>query len=190
MAGGASHKDEWGSVVERYAKIYLYRRGLRGRALYTGRRIGSALREGRLARELGRRVLARLGSLGRHVRARSLGRARLHVKGHDLEVEVAVSAEDFARGLALRYGLEAHHGMLFVVGGREAEFWMKDTYLELDLAYLDAAGRIVEIHRMQPRSEVPVRSAGPVAYALEVSRGWFARHGVSLGDRVEGAPLG
>jgi len=58
-------------------------------------------------------------------------------------------------------------GMLFVFPAPDVvSFWMKDTEVPLDLAYLDETGRIVEVHALVPFDETPVVSSEPVAYAL------------------------
>ncbi|RMG16911.1 MAG: DUF192 domain-containing protein [Planctomycetota bacterium] len=78
-------------------------------------------------------------------------------------------------------------GMLFVYprAGRRA-FWMRNTRIPLSLAYVRADGVIDQILDMEPfdlRSH-PSRTA--VQFVLEVNQGWFRRHEVRVGDRVEG----
>lgn len=67
-------------------------------------------------------------------------------------------------------------------------FWMRDTTLPLDVAFLDARARIVDIQPLTPNSEALVGPPLPVRYALEVPRGWFERRGIGVGDRVIGIP--
>ena len=65
-------------------------------------------------------------------------------------------------------------------------FWMKDTRIPLSIAFMDAGGKILEIHDMDPRE--PDRryiSGQPARYALEVNRGWFEEHGIKVGDSLE-----
>ena len=77
-------------------------------------------------------------------------------------------------------------GMLFVFG-REAtrSFWMEDTLVALDIAYMDAERRIVDIQQMEPETTMSHTSAAPAQYALEVPVGWFAAHSVAVGDVAE-----
>ena len=79
------------------------------------------------------------------------------------------------------------HGMLFIYptpGPRT--FWMKDTFIPLSIAFLDDNGRIISIQRMAPmQTDERYRSLQPVRYALEVNRGWFADHGIGIGNIVE-----
>jgi uncharacterized membrane protein (UPF0127 family) len=72
--------------------------------------------------------------------------------------------------------------MLFVFQDVAARaFWMVDTYVPLDIAFMDASFRIIDIKPMEPESEELVESSGPAQYALEVNRGWFEEHGVTVG---------
>jgi len=87
-----------------------------------------------------------------------------------------------------RESLPENHAMLFVFEGpRQASFWMRNTRIPLSIAYLDASGKILEIHDMQPFDETSIRSRSlAVAFALEVNQGWFRKQGIGPGDRVSG----
>lgn len=105
------------------------------------------------------------------------------VDGNALTVEIADDREERSTGLMNRDSLPRDRGMLFVFPEPDTlGFFMKDTTIPLDLAYLDADGVIFQIEAMEPLSEEVVESEGPALYALEVNRGWFADHGVEVGD--------
>ena len=73
------------------------------------------------------------------------------INGHQLQVEIASNPHARSCGLALRDSLPAGHGMLFVYpNDRVREFWMRDTLIPLDLAYLDAHAKIQKIVHMSP----------------------------------------
>ena len=76
--------------------------------------------------------------------------------------------------------------MLFVFD-REAErsFWMQNTYVALDVAFIDANFRIVDIQQMEPESTDIHHGARPAMFALEVRQGWFAEKDIAVGDRCE-----
>ena len=113
----------------------------------------------------------------------------LTVNGVDLVAEVADDPRKRAAGLMFRDDLTPDSGMVFVYpNSRPRSFWMRNTCLPLTIAYLDPAGTIVSLADMDPLVEQGVPSAGPAQYALEMSRGWFARKGVSVGDLVVGLP--
>jgi uncharacterized membrane protein (UPF0127 family) len=102
-----------------------------------------------------------------------------------LEVEVAVSEAERRTGMMHRRRLGPDEAMLFVFPGEATlRFWMKNTYVDLDLAYLAADGRIVEIVRLRAHDPEPVFSREPARFALEVPAGWLAAHGIGEGDRV------
>lgn len=110
-----------------------------------------------------------------------------------LEVEMARTASERSRGLMDRDHLPAQAGMLFLYDQPQSPrngFWMYRTRIALDIAFIDAAGRIAEIHRMTPctaarAGECPVtRPTVPYRAALEVNAGAFAAMGVAVGDCV------
>jgi len=111
----------------------------------------------------------------------------LQIKQHQLRAEVANTEPARLRGLMFRDKLAEGAGMVFVYPRAEpTAMWMKNTRIALSVAFLDANGRILNIVDMEPFSEQPHTSAGPAAYALEVNRGWFRKHGIAAGDRVQG----
>ena len=105
-----------------------------------------------------------------------------------LQVEVVRTRAERRKGLMYRRSLQAKSGMVFVYpqpvrGG----FWMKNTLIPLDIAFYDAAGKILRILTMTPCRTDPCRIYEPgVAYraALEVSAGSFRRWQVKAGDRI------
>ena len=100
--------------------------------------------------------------------------------------EVARSPAEREQGLKDRDEVPDGTGMLFVFEDeRVRQFWMRDTYVPLDIAYLNADFRIVSIHPLEPLNEEPVSSEGPAMFALEVRQGWFAEHGIEAGDTAE-----
>ena len=118
------------------------------------------------------------------------GLANLKVEGHSIVAEVALSPAEQMNGLMNRESLELNHGMLFVFPQpKKASFWMRNTSIPLDLAFLDTDGVILEIHSLVPFEETPVVSkSNQVAYALEVNRDWFTSRGLKLGLKVKGLP--
>lgn len=110
----------------------------------------------------------------------------LPVGGHIFTVELAQTAAQREQGLMFRQELPADSGMLFIFEeSAPRAFWMRNTYIPLSIAYIDARGRILEIYDMKPLSEALVRSRSPAKYALEVNQGRFAEVGVSRGDVLD-----
>jgi uncharacterized protein len=113
----------------------------------------------------------------------------LTIGGSTLTVEVAATPPAREHGLMERFSLQRDHGMLFVFETPQPlAFWMKNTYIPLSIAFVDASGRILNIEDMRPQDESSHWSRGLALYAIEMRQGWFAGKGIAPGDRVEGLP--
>ena len=111
----------------------------------------------------------------------------LTVREQKFVVEVAATPETRATGLMHRFSLRPDHGMLFVFEAPQPlAFYMRNTYIPLSIAFLDARGRIINIEDMQPKDESTHWSKGMAMYAIEMRQGWFAAKGIGTGDVVEG----
>ena len=108
-------------------------------------------------------------------------------KRHRFRVEIVSTPQDRAQGLQGRKRLDPDTGMLFDLGvPLPVYMWMKNTFVALDMIFIAADGRIVNIARATtPESLAIIESAGPVRAVLEVPAGTAARLGVRPGDRVE-----
>ncbi len=110
----------------------------------------------------------------------------LRVGGIEIQVEIADDADERQRGLMYRESLDENQGMLFVYPEqRTLGFWMKNTLIPLDIAYIDREGRIVDIQQMEPQTTETHNSAAPAMYALEMNQGWFEANGIRVGDLIE-----
>jgi len=107
--------------------------------------------------------------------------------GEDTVVaEIAETPEARERGLMHRRSLDDGEGMLFVFEREEIRsFWMKDTYIPLDIAFIDSSLRVVDIQQMEPETEEFHEAPEPVMFALEVPQGWFEAQGVEPGAQTE-----
>ena len=104
-------------------------------------------------------------------------------------LEIACTLEERQRGLMFRNDLEDNQGMLFFFEkGKYPSFWMKNTYLSLDIIFLSQDGRVVDyFERLPPCALDPCpsyTSRFPVPYALEVKEGFVARYRIRKGDHV------
>lgn len=112
--------------------------------------------------------------------------AEIRIGGVPVTAEIADNQELRERGLMHRDSLPENHGMLFVYGTAQVRsFWMRNTKLPLDIAFIDANGVILNILQMEPQSDENYYSQGPMMYALEMNQGWFEANGVEPGDRLE-----
>lgn len=102
-----------------------------------------------------------------------------------LTLEIAHEPEDRARGLMGRVFLPMDRGMLFVFEELgHPSFWMKDTLMPLDIAWLSDAGVVQEVAQLMPKDE---RSRSPkqlTRYAIEMPLGAFKQYYVQPGDRL------
>ena len=110
---------------------------------------------------------------------------------HEFGVWIAADDESRQRGLMYVRELPPDRGMLFVFERPQAlAFWMKDTYLSLDLIFIDPAGRVLNIAaHARPHSLNPIRSEGDAIAVLEVLAGTARAIGLQPGDRVNLATL-
>ncbi len=110
----------------------------------------------------------------------------LMIADQTLTVEIAATPRAMARGLMFREHMPESHGMLFVwPGDQVVAMWMKNTLIPLSVAFIDHDLRVLNIADMEPRSLELHPSRGPARFALEVNQGWFDRHGVEAGARIE-----
>ena len=122
------------------------------------------------------------------------------IAGESFRLELAEDSETMFRGLGGRTEIPTRGGMLFAYPApRPLAFVMRDCLVPIDIAYLDAEGRVLNRHTMRvepPRGEdesvaayearLPsYRSAGPARYAVEVAGGLLDELGVRPGDRIE-----
>jgi len=109
----------------------------------------------------------------------------IRIGPHRLTYELADTPQKRETGLMFRDTLARDHGMLFVFPDTQEPccFWMKNTYIPLDIAFIDNEFRVTDIISRQPRSEQS--SCVPAArYVLETNQGWFQRNAVKKGSRI------
>lgn len=104
-----------------------------------------------------------------------------------VRIEVAIRESDRERGLMHRRHLDSDAGMLFVFEEMEhLSFWMENTFIPLDVLFLDDDLRIVGIVTdTVPLTQDPIEVEGPSQYVLEVNAGFTRGHGIEAGGQVE-----
>ena len=102
-----------------------------------------------------------------------------------LQLEVPQNDGEFKLGLMFRESLEQDRGMLFVFENTDNHsFHMKNTFIPLDIAFINEEGIIESIKELDPMNPIPVYPDGDIRYAIEVNRGWFAENGIEVGDII------
>jgi uncharacterized membrane protein (UPF0127 family) len=119
----------------------------------------------------------------------SLTKIRLNAGIHNIDAEFAQTAEQREIGLMFRPVMGANEGMLFAFDqpGQQC-FWMKNTLIPLDAAFVADDGAIVNIEHMKPQTLDGHCSEKPVRFVLEMNDGWFAKRGIKPGYKLKGLP--
>jgi uncharacterized membrane protein (UPF0127 family) len=104
-----------------------------------------------------------------------------------IDIEIADNERERQVGLMWRRSMEENQGMLFIMETMEPQtFWMLNTYISLDIIYIDDQKRIVSIQKnTTPQSLDGVPSGKPAQYVLEVIAGFSDKYGLQEGDRLE-----
>ena len=86
-----------------------------------------------------------------------------------------------------RQALDPDRGMLFPYDPpQDVSFWMRDTFIPLDLLFVGPGGTIRHIESQAvPLSLDPLPSGGPVEAVVEIAGGRAEELGISVGDRVD-----
>ena len=105
-----------------------------------------------------------------------------------VDIEVADTADERAKGLMDRTSLPQNQGMLFLFSEADyLSFWMKNTYVSLDIIFFSPQGEFIGTDSMVPCEEDPClryTSTGPASIALEVNAGFVKKHNIGPGWRI------
>ena len=148
----------------------------------------SLLTKGAWTRRLAVVALAALVALP--LTACSADETRLSIQSdtgtHQFTVQVVDTPETRARGLMYVQELADDAGMLFDFKEvRPVSFWMRNTYIPLDMLFIEADGTILNIHvNARPHDTTSIPSAGPVQFVLEIPGGRSVELGIEAGDQV------
>ena len=115
----------------------------------------------------------------------TLTQADITVGRLKLSVEVARTETQRRIGMMHRTTIKENQGMLFVFAEpRVLSFYMKDTHVPLSIAFIRTDGVIDRIAQMAPLSLQTHESNSLCLYALEMPQGWFRKHGIRNGMKV------
>jgi len=106
---------------------------------------------------------------------------------HRFDVEVARTADEKAFGLMFKRNMPNNRGMIFV-WDRPAtrQFWMRNTYMSLDILFFDADGMLLHIApNAEPLSDTQIPSLAPAQYVVEVNAGIADKLGITIGSQLE-----
>ena len=115
-----------------------------------------------------------------------LATVKVFVGTVEVAAEQALKDREIQTGMMFRKTMTDAEAMIFVHDApAPRSYWMKNVTVPLSIGYIDATGRLLEIHDMQPGDTNGVQSVSAnIQYALEVPQGWFQRKGVKPGAMV------
>lgn len=102
------------------------------------------------------------------------------------DIEIADSDYETQTGLMHRHSMENNHAMLFIFPDvRIRSFYMKNTYIPLDIIYLNKDNVIVSIQKdAKPLDETSLPSGVPAKYVLEINAGLSQQWSINVGDKM------
>lgn len=110
----------------------------------------------------------------------------VQINDKTLKLETACSIKKIEQGLMYRTSLEKNSGMIFVFPKEMfLSFWMKNTYIPLDIAYINKNLIITQIEQMQAQDLTPINSEEESMYAIEVTQNWFSKNNIKPGDKIK-----
>jgi uncharacterized membrane protein (UPF0127 family) len=102
-------------------------------------------------------------------------------------IEIARTPDQMAQGLMYRQSLPEDAGMLFLYPeARPVAFWMRNTFIPLDLLFMDAHGKVIWIYKQaQPFDETHITPPDPAFAVLEINGGLSDQLDINLGDQLQ-----
>ena len=111
--------------------------------------------------------------------------------GREIRAEMMVRQDDLLRGMMYRESLAPDRGMLFIYAKPATfKYWMFRVKIPLDIIWLDAAKRIVEVSANTPPCLGEARDCPSYGgnfesqFVLEIGGGMAAKHGLKVGDTL------
>ena len=108
-------------------------------------------------------------------------------KTYSVLVEIADNEKLREKGLMFRESLSENSGMFFIFEKQKhVSFWMKNTFISLDLLFINSKGVITKIFReSKPLSLQPIPSEKAVKAVIEVNAGFTKKREIMVGDFVK-----
>jgi len=103
-----------------------------------------------------------------------------------IDMEFANTEYDRELGLMFRHSMEMNQGMLFIFPEQSMQsFWMRNTYISLDMIFVNADKKIVTIHKnTKVLSDQSYASTEPAQYVVEVIAGFADKYSLKVGDKI------
>jgi len=103
-----------------------------------------------------------------------------------IDMELATSEEEHARGLMFRKQMDENKGMLFIFPDEDwRSFWMRNTLIPLDIIYVNAKREIINICKnAETMNDHSLPSEAPAMYVIEINAGLSDKYGIGKGTKV------
>ncbi len=104
-----------------------------------------------------------------------------------IDIEIADDETEITQGLMWRRSMPDSVGMLFIFKEEKfLSFWMKDTYIPLDIIFINKSMEIVSIRENTiPLSEMSITSEKAAQYVVEVNAGFCYNYKIDIGDKIK-----
>ena len=104
-----------------------------------------------------------------------------------IDIEIADNEQKTAQGLMYRSSMPQNAGMLFLMPREDIQsFWMRNTYIPLDMIFVNSNKEIVTIHaNTTPMNENSYISKAPALYVVEVNAGYCNKNNIKEGDKID-----
>ena len=117
----------------------------------------------------------------------------LFISNHDgetlsvIDIEIADTDQKTMQGLMYRSSMPQNAGMLFLMPREDIQgFWMRNTYIPLDMIFVNSNKQIVTIHaNTTPMNESSYISTAPALYVVEVNAGYCNKNNIKEGDKID-----
>lgn len=104
-----------------------------------------------------------------------------------IDIEIADTDQKTMQGLMYRSSMPQNAGMLFLMPREDIQgFWMRNTYIPLDMIFVNSNKQIVTIHaNTTPMNESSYISTAPALYVVEVNAGYCNKNNIKEGDLID-----
>jgi len=130
-------------------------------------------------------LIVGVGFAWKNKASKSTSRGSVTINGQEFSVEIADTEDKQRLGLMFRRELPEKNGMLFIFDSlTEVPFWMRNTYLPLDILFIGEDRKIINIVSMPPRTDDLAKPNRPYRYVVELLKGSSQKFGLRPGQQV------
>ncbi len=110
----------------------------------------------------------------------------IYINSHPFNLYIALTEHEIQKGLMFVKELTDTSGMIFIFNKPEMkQFWMKNTFIPLDILFINENYQIVQIHKCaKPLDETLITSKTKVKYAIELNCGIVDKYNIKIGDTI------